>query len=181
MAVASAVLTIPSVLLDFWFAGAEEADYSLLNAGFHALLVAVFVFYISVFRRLLHAKAGFHEVDTPISILIWVSVAVAALDVFGSAGSMSADVINTLILPAAILLAIVTAVFGYKLRDCSDALFGYRDTIGWLSIITGVCAATIVLIPIALGTSIAADIVIAMVLFMAKRELEQTGALQREQ
>ncbi len=68
-------------------------------------------------------------------------------------------------------MGIMSIVYGIKLLNFDQELYGFRKLYAGISIATGVCYATVLLIPLGLLVGIASNIFLAIIFF---REAEMT-------
>lgn len=133
----------------------------IFNLAYSALFVYIFV----MIRRLLNEKAGFHGADRYITTIIALNVVIVVLAALTSIFPGAEVVISMAVLVMLVPAGVVTVIFGVKLLECPDDLFGYLKPFAYLTIASGVMLATIFLMLFAMLTSIATDIVLALIFF----------------
>jgi hypothetical protein len=167
LALASGVLTVPLVLFELATATAEQRLVSdvlaLLQTG-----LAVYLFV--TFRELLHDRFGFFEADGAIGFLIAASVVVFGFSLLRHLPKTPTletllGVASTL---AAAMLGVGSVVFALRLlrlpqRPRQLRLFAFTN------VALGVCLASIVLLPLAIVMSVAADVLMGLIFFEAAR------------
>lgn len=174
LAVVSAVITFPGIILSIISGMVQVKSASLLyleaifNTGTTALTVFIFI----MLKRLLNEKAKFHDVDKYITFLIWVTIILTVIEVLTLPFSEIQGIIGLGVIVLIIPLGIIYIVFGIKLLNCEDNLFGYLKPFSYLSIATGIMMAVVILIPLGMITSIISDIVLALIFFKAVKNIQ---------
>ncbi len=176
LSIVNAVITLPlfvfSLVLDALGGPAAKALSVLLTIATTALFIYVF----TTLKDLLHARFDFHDTDTLISVLIMASVVVAAINLLSTVFSSLEAVIRWLSVLSLIPFGVIFIVFAVKLLNLRDNLFGMLKPLSYLTIATGLCFGTIILIPFGLLTSAASDIILGMVFFRAGRSSNAPAA-----
>jgi hypothetical protein len=173
LAIAQAVLLVPQVLvasaIGLLSVSHPAVDAFVATMSIVGLAVGVYVLYM--FRRLLNDRFNFHGVDVLITALILVNCIAVLL---GLAGMIEGLEVSVGIITAALLVlyGIVSAVFGIKLFKLEDNLFGLLIPFALLTIASGVCIATFLLAPIGVVTEVGA-LVIQGIIFLKAREERQ--------
>jgi hypothetical protein len=157
--VVSAVITLPVFILQL-LASATEAETERVILSIITLLLFVYIFHS--LRRLLNEVYDFHLVDSYITFLIWFNVGGT---IISAVVTQPDATIAILALIALLALGIVMIAFAIKLMKLEDQLAGLLKPFCYLCIAQGVCLASIVLSPLGLLVSMAADIVLALIFF----------------
>lgn len=177
LSVIFAVLHIPYTIYVVLVDITEQNVLSVYLTGvLDTILLAMYVYVMIIFRRLLNQKASFHDLDTLITILIWATIAVwfFGLVTLPFIGSESLAIAAVVFL---ILLGILTVVYGVKLLSCDDALFGHLKMLAYLNIAGGILAGSVVLAVIAPIATAAAAVVAALVFFKSSKLIRDQGSL----
>lgn len=150
----------------------ESKDIKILLT---LISLGIFIYIFLSLRRLLNGRFKFHDVDMYISVLIWGNVILSFSDmaflIYGET-----DMIPSVILVVAfVLLQIVYIIFALKILRLSDNLFGLLKPFSYTSIAGGICLASIVLIPLGLIVSAAADVILGMIFFRAAQQKSYYG------
>lgn len=157
--IVSAVTTFPILIMQYLALSGEsysaQAILSFISLG-------LFIYIFHSLRRLLNEEFDFHLVDTHITVLIWVNVGVT---VISTVVTTPDAVFAIFVLIALVALGIVMISFAITLMKLQDQLAGFLKPFCYLSIAVGVCTASIILIPLGLLASIAADVLLALVFF----------------
>jgi hypothetical protein len=150
----SAVTTLPLFIISFAATSEGRPVSSILD--FISLGLFIYIFYS--LKRLLNEMFNFHLVDTYIMVMICGTV------VFSIANQLDtpSPILATIFL---IALGIVMIAFAIALMKLEDQLGGLLKPLCYLYIFQGVCMASIILIPLGLLVSIAADVLLALIFF----------------
>jgi hypothetical protein len=164
IAIFSAVLTLPLVLVSIFLAVWPENEFlEAANKSLSLVLTALGIYILVTLRKLLHAHR-FHAADLVIALLVGGFVVTEALEIPGALVAPR-EFIDTMLIAFAIVLAVLSAVLGFKVLPAATLVRGPMTTYAYLSIATGICFATLVLIPVGLITSLAETVCLAMVFF----------------
>ena len=183
LAVVGAVISIPYVVLSFMMGFVESPSVQLLylNSLGQIGMTALTIYLLVILRRVLNQKADFHAVDDFITIMIWLLVATTVAGVITNGlPSETQEKIGLLIILLLVPFGVVGAVFGFKLLNCDDDLFGHLKKLAYLNIATGILLGTIVLAVVAPIVSAIADVVLALIFFRGAKIISEHGSLSSE-
>lgn len=165
--IVSAVTTFPILIMQY-LAGESYLAQAILSF----ISLGLFIYIFHSLRRLLNEEFDFHLVDTHIIVLIWITVSVTVISAVVSNPDAAFAIF---VLIALVALGIVMIAFAITLMKLQDQLAGLLKPFCYLTIAQGVCMASIILIPLSLLASIAADVLLALVFFRtADRVLTNT-------
>ena len=156
--IASAVTTFPILIISFSLSGESHPASSILSF----ISLGLFIYIFHSLRRLLNEVFDFHLVDTHIMVMIWINVGVTVISAIVAQPDASFAI---LALIALVAFGIVMIAFAIALMKLEDQLAGLLKPFCYLSIAQGVCTASIILIPLGLLTSVAADVLLALIFF----------------
>jgi len=132
--------------------------------------LGAFVYIFLCLRKLFNMRFKFHDVDTYISVLIWGNVVLSILNLLSLVRSeLEASLIGFL-MGAFILLQIIYIVFAIRILRLPDNLFGLLKPFSYTSIASGICLASIILIPVGFIVSAAADVILGIIFFRAAKQ-----------
>jgi hypothetical protein len=157
--IVSAVTTFPILIMQYLaIFGENYPAQSILSF----ISLGLFIYIFHSLRRLLNEEFDFHLVDAYITALIWINVGVTVI----SAVVTSPDAVFSIFgLIALVALGIVMIAFGITLMKLEDPLGGFLKPFCYLSIAQGVCTASVILILLGFLSSIAADVLLALIFF----------------
>ncbi len=179
LSIIAAGLIIPGLAISLSLEMAKEKSFALLsleglyNIGYGLISVYLFV----MFKRLLNQKASFHEVDTYINLLIWLTIAHMALNVIALPFTEAKELLEMGMYFLLIPIGLIHVVFGAKLLKSEDNLFGYLKPLSYLTIATGIMMALIVLALFAMITCIIGNVILALVFFKSAKLIQTQGSL----
>jgi hypothetical protein len=84
------------------------------------------------------------------------------------------EVIAQVLILVVIALGILQARFGSLLLSLPDELGGLRRPYAYLNIVTGICLASIVLVPIAIVSGAIADVMLGTIFLQSARSISTT-------
>ena len=168
---ASAMLTLPLFLFSLFNQGRTDLPFKLLDAGIQLLGTMLFVVLSMLFRRFLGRRFNFHGADRIIDLMIISNLVICVISLIAAILPTMAEAVAQLVLIAAILLGILQLKFGYILLALPDDLGGMRRPYAYLNMATGVCLASIVLMPVAIVLSAIADVMLGTIFLQASRSI----------
>jgi hypothetical protein len=173
--IVSAVVTLPMMALSLYsgFMAEENTSISSLEVIFSIAYTILYVYIFLVFRRLLNEKSGFHEVDRYITTLIALNVVLTALCLLMLLFPELEETASIVVLVLMVPMGVVATIFGIKLLNCSDNLFGYLKPFAYLNLATGLMLVSVFLMLFTMLTSIAADVVLAIIFFNSANLMEK--------
>ena len=173
LAMASAVLSIPLLLLSHHFYQNDAQGYTLFLTLIQLAGLFLFIYLNSFLKRFLNLRFAFHETDNYIDFLITITV-------FLTLASIGALYLPTLAEPLELfsLLLLVSfgvgqLLFGIKLFNVPDSLQGMLKPFCLFAILTGLLIATIILLPLASLTGAIADVMLGTIFFRACEKPEK--------
>ena len=95
--------------------------------------------------------------------LLWTSIGLSIILYFINMISPDDGDLLVLVIPLGVILGVVTILIGIKLKNCPNSLHGYLKTFSNLTIATGICGASILLLPFALIFQMVALVIQGMI------------------
>jgi len=167
----SAVLSLPLFLLSLRFEGRHDDVARTVQLLLQGVGTGIFVVLIALLRGFLVRNCRFRKANAIITGLILLNLTYALV----SAGSLFAprlaEQLPSLLTPLVILLGIAQAGLGIRLFSLENDLGGMKRPYCWLNIITGICLASLLLIPLAIVASAVADVMLGTIFLQEARRL----------
>ncbi|MFZ5910475.1 MAG: hypothetical protein ACOYYU_10710 [Chloroflexota bacterium] len=177
MAIANALITI-LIIGSFAFFRAHLGEQAEIA---QAILMAVSAWlFICVFlslKKMLNTGFGFYDTDVFIKWITWIKAVLTAVSVvplFVPRAELGVGILGSLIL--IIPMGIILILLSVTLLRLEDNLYELLKPFAYVSIATGFCFTAISLIPFALITGAASDIILGMIFFRAA-ETGKTDAM----
>lgn len=170
-AVTSGVITIPSFMLWAFLDSHPSSGADVFQATLTLIGLALFIYIFSSLLQLLNIRFDFHDTDVLINLLIWINIGAAILNLLVLLVSRLEALIGALLVIALVAFGLIYVAFGVRLLRFSQPLFGLLKPFSYMSIVTGICFATIVLIPVGLMTSAIADVILGIIFFRAAENM----------
>lgn len=175
LAVSSVILTIPALALSIFsgfMAGTSGSTSVVLTVAEMAvsgvnLLITVAV--LLCFKNLLNSYLNITSVDFTIKLLVAANVVLVSLSIAAMPFAPLDFIVGVASLVLLIPYGIIHTVFGVKVLRVDDELYGLRTPFAILTIITGICFATVVLLLIGVVTSMIWGVLMAIIFFRAAR------------
>jgi hypothetical protein len=174
LAIVSAILVVPEIGLGTLL-GLVSPAMSALITPLRIINLAIGIFVLYMFRKLLNERYDFHQTDSVIMILIYTNV----FFFFLGMGEVLFDIIGAdttalslISICAFIPFGIVTVVFGVLLLRLKDDLYGLLKPFAYTTIASGALGATIILAVFGLLAALVALVIQGMVFLRAKEQEE---------
>ena len=164
---ASALLAIPWFLIVYVMGNRQALETKLAESVLLVVGTALFVWLITMLRKLLRARHGFVAADVSISLLIKGTIVITVIGLLGLFSTYLESSVAIVTVIIAIPLGVVQIRFGRALLTLPHDLNGMRNPYAYLTMITGFCQAVIFLMPIALFTSAVADVMLGTIFLHA--------------
>lgn len=175
LAMISAIITLPL----FWWSLASHASKDLqgkiIESTIQVVGTLLFVWLSLLLRRFLNRRFAFHGTDRIINLMIISNLVIGILSLLGTAFPGFEEVISQVLILVAITMGVLQARFGYLLLSVPDELGGLRRPYAYLNIITGICLASIVLVPIAIVCGAIADVMLGTIFLHSARSISTTA------
>ncbi|GAB4300852.1 MAG: hypothetical protein Fur0034_13950 [Desulfuromonadia bacterium] len=160
----NALLTLPVFYMSLRLEEGSEDPTSLaiqISLQWLSIFVSSLVTYALIqYFRTCHATSRFDDI---LGSMIFFSVIVGGIYTAARIAPRLTEQLNILLLATAILQGILLVRFGWMLVS-SSVMFGrYISGYGWLSLVTGVCLLSIVLLPVALVTGAISDLLLGTI------------------
>ncbi len=165
LAMTSALVTIPWLILSFLL----DKNEVWVKVAEGALLVgstALFVYTFLTLRGLLHRHA-FSATDRPIALLIQANVVATVVNLLALVSPSLADGAGVIGIGLVVAIGVFHVLFGLRLFQFPDDLGGLHRPYCYLNMITGICLAALVLLPVGILSSAVADVMLGTVFFRA--------------
>jgi len=186
LAIASAILTLPSVALGLLVEVIRKPAGLLLLGPYLTLSLAAMAFSLYALyrlRNLLNDRYQFHDVDHLIVAIIFGVIALTAVGCVGKVAGVlgrALGIRDAVILPFALTMlavlvvigiatSILSIVFGVKLLRLQDDLYGLLKPFVWCTIAAAVCFVTLILAPLGGLVDAAATILLGIIFLRAAR------------
>lgn len=183
---ASAVLSIPLAGLQIYLmvlsgdhpgAGFLNSGVKFFNVMLTATTVPITVFVLYMLRRLLNDRFDFHRTDKLITTMIWATIVTFPIQI--AAHFMDADTSRRLWLIALasvpvliIFQCVITILFARRLLNMAGDLYGLKRPFARWTIVSVICQATIILMPVGILAALATQIMLGVVFLRAKDDEE---------
>ena len=166
------ILLVPSLWISF-MAGFDigNSNYEVWSKIFLVTDLLLWIVIILIFKKFLNARFGFFAADRYISILIILSVVLSIASWFMGADSEVFSVSSIIYFIMMLPYGIITILFGKKLLSINTS-FKYLSLYAWITIISGVFMASVVLFILALPFGFVSSLVMALIFFNAAREID---------
>jgi hypothetical protein len=167
LAMTSAVLSLPVLLLSYHFYENAEPVYALFLSFMQLAGLSLFIYLNSILKRFLNLRFSFHQTDNYIDFLITINVFLTIAGIGALLVPALAEPLEQYSLLLIISFGVGQLLFGMKLFQVPDSLQGLLKPFCFLTILTGILIATIFLLPLASLTGAVADVMLGAIFFKA--------------
>jgi len=176
LAMTSAVLSIPLLLLSYHFYENDEMGYALFLTFAQLAGLCLFTYLNSFLKRFLNLRFSFHETDNYIDFLITINVFLTLAGIGELFLPALAEPLEQFSLLLIASFGVGQLLFGLKLFQVPDSLYGMLKPFSFLTIFTGILIATILLLPLASLTGAIADVILGTIFFKACEKPEEVAS-----
>lgn len=163
LAMASAVLTLPMFLYSMQLEGRHDESARTVQLLLQGGGTSIFVALIATLRGFLGRNCAFRKGDAIILALILLNLLYAAASSAPLFIPEMGERLQPVLAALVILLGIAQAGLGMRLFALDNDLGGMKRPYCWLNIVTGVCLASLLLIPLGIVTSAVGDVMLATI------------------
>lgn len=175
LAMASAVLSLPMFLFSLQNQGNTAPLFKIVDAVMQVAGTALFVMLTLLLRRFLGRRFNFHDADRIIDLMIITNLIVAVISLVTTFLPSLQQAAAQVILIVVLVMGILQLRFGYVLLALPDDLGGLRRPYAYLTMATGICLASIILVPVAVVLSAVADVMLGTIFLQACRSIKTTA------
>jgi hypothetical protein len=165
LAMLNALLTIPWFIMTFVIAGKEGLLPKLADAVMQVSSTFIFVYTTVMLRTLLNRRYAFHLTDRFIDWLVKANIVLTAVSLIGIISPDVASSAGTFALILIVPLGVIQILFGLKLQQLPSDLEGLLRPYCYLTMATGLCLASIVMLPVGIITGAISDIMLGTIFF----------------
>jgi hypothetical protein len=175
LAMTSAVLSIPLLLLSYHFYENDETGYALFLSFSQLAGLYLFIYLNSFLKKFLNLRFSFHEADNYIDFLITTYAFLTLAGICALFLSALAEPLELFSLLLIVSFGVGQLLFGIKLFQVPDSLDGMLKPFCIFTILTGILVATIFLLSLASLTGALADVMLGTIFFKAAGKPEEVA------
>jgi hypothetical protein len=168
----SAILTIPWLILSLMIAGEREVMLKGVEAVMLAAGTALTVYLLLTLQRLLREGYRFILAEAPIKLLIRINIIAAGVSILGLAIPTLESSLATFSVVVVVILGILQIILGIRLLKLAAGFQGLWTPYCYLNIVTGICLAAVVLVPVGMITGAIADVMLGTIFFQIAETLK---------
>ncbi|BCS53833.1 hypothetical protein GSVR_21410 [Geobacter sp. SVR] len=177
LAMVSAILTLPLFVISLQLDARGGRSILIAQLLMQISSTLIFVVLTGLLRSFLVRNCLFRGADRPLFFLILLNCVYAAFSSMALLDPQSKEQFQTVLMTLVVALGMLQALFGYLLRRMENDLGGFKRAFSSLNVFTGVCLASLVLIPVGVLASAVADVMLATIFF---REVDRQGHLPED-
>jgi len=162
-------LTVATVILEKMSGG--HLLFSIINIGKYFLSMAVTVYIFYMFRKLLNDRYNFNQVNWIITVFIIYSILTFFVSLLAIVPDLKLAVMIG-ILVMMVPFGVLNIIFGVRMLKLQDDLFGLLKPFAYLYIAAGICAVSVILMPLGMLVAIATLFIEGMIFLRTKEQVE---------
>jgi hypothetical protein len=168
--ITNALIAIPSLAMSWFLETVKGIGPMLSQAILTVVGLGLFLYVIYSFRRLLNGRFKFHDVDIYISLMIWGNIVLAVLSLLSLGTANLESFMEILTVAALIVFGILSIMFATRLLRLSGDLYGLLKPFSYTQIVSGICLASVFLLPVAILVGAVADVILGVIFFRAAEQ-----------
>lgn len=168
---ASAMMTLPMFLSSLLLEGRHDEAARTMQILMQCLGTIIFMALTSSLRYFLVRNCSYKKADGIILCLITFNIIYAVTASSGLYLPKAGEQLKPLMAVFVVLLGIAQAGLGMRLFELPSDLGGMKRPYCWLNIATGLCTASMLLIPVGIVTSAVGDLMLGTIFFQEARRL----------
>jgi hypothetical protein len=177
LSITSALFAIPSLAMYLFLGTIVGPGAKLAQAILTIVSLGLFLYIVTSFRKLLNSRFRFHDVDIYISLLIWVNVALSLFSLLALENTLVDWGMNILSTVGLIVQGIILIMFATRLLRLPYSLHSLLKPYSYVSIVSGICAITIILFWAAIIAGAVADAILGIIFFRAAEQPPSTSEM----
>jgi hypothetical protein len=170
ISIANAVFTIPAIVMSFFLESAEGTGPRLAQAILIVVGLGLFIYVLLFLKQLLHLRFRFHDVDLYISYLLWGNLSLSLFHLLSLVSPEFEWAVAILSILAYIFFGILSILFSSRLLRLPYRFYGLLKAYCYITMISGACFVTVVLLPLGILVGAASDVILGIVFFRAAEE-----------
>lgn len=167
LAMTSAILTIPALLLSYHLATTGMQVDHVLLATLELLGLVLFTAIMLLFKKLLNSHFLYHKADNYCDFLVTTYIFFTAANISSLFLPSLQDPLDLFSLLLACAMGIAQIFLGFTLFRLPGTLYGMLKPYCILTITTGILVTSIVLLPIAMLVGAISDVMLGTIFFHA--------------
>ncbi len=170
ISITSSLFTVPAVAMSFYLESTEGADSRMIQAVLILVSLGLFIYILLSLKQLLNVRFRFHDVDIYISYLLWGNLSLSLFLFLALANQEFESAVSILSVLAYIFFGILSVLFAKKLLRLPYSLYGLLKPYCYITLASGVCFITVILIPVGILTGAVTDFILGIIFFRAAEQ-----------
>jgi hypothetical protein len=170
ISIANGLFTVPAVGMSFYLGSDEGIGTAMAQALLTLVSLGLFLYILSTLRLLLNVRFRFHEVDVFISYLMWGNLSLSLFHLLTLITREFEWAVGVLSVIAYIFFGILSILFATRLLKLPGGLYGLLKPFSYLSLLSGICFVSVMLLPVGILVGAASDVVLGVIFFRAAEE-----------
>lgn len=166
-AMSSAVLSLPLIYLSFRMEGRPDLAARIMLTLLQIFGTVVFVIVTTLLKRFLNVQFSFHETDGYIDLMIKINIVIGVFAALSYHVRALEESIGIFILLVTVVFGIIEVIFGLRLLRLPNDLRGLLKPYCYVNVATGICLASIAMVPFGIVTGAVSDVMLGTIFFQA--------------
>jgi hypothetical protein len=170
LSITNAIFTIPAIAMSFFLESMEGTEARIAQAILVVASLGLFVYILLSLKQLLNSRFRFHDVDIFISYLLWGNLSLSLFHILSLVNKEFESAVSILSVMAYIFFGILSIMFATKLLKLPDSLYGLLKPYCKITIVSGVCFVTIILLPVGILAGAITDVILGVIFLRAAEQ-----------
>ena len=167
LSITNAVITIPIFVLSIFLVSTTARHAKAIQVVLTLVSLGLFIRIFWSPKELLNSRFQFHGVDLYISLLIGINIAISILSFLAMKSNLFEWAMNILSTMALMAQGIILIMFATRLLRLPENLYGLLKPYSHITIVSGICAITIILFWAAIIAGAVTDVILGIIFFRA--------------
>ena len=170
LSITNAIFTIPAIAMSFFLESMEGTEARFVQAVLVVVSLGLFVYILLSLKQLLNSRFRFHDVDIFISYLLWGNLSLSLFHILSLVNKEFESAVSILSVMAYIFFGILSIMFATRLLKLPDTLYGLLKPYCKITIVSGVCFITILLLPVGILAGAITDVILGVIFLRAAEQ-----------
>lgn len=173
LAMTSAFFSLPTAYLSVWLDGRSDIYANGIQTAIQAVGTLLFLAIVLNLKRFLNYFYRFHDTDKNIALMVMASMSAGAVVIGMFTFPPLKESLGSVVLAILVVQGVVQTQFGYKLLRLPDDLGGMLKPFCYANMATGICMASVILIPLGILASAISDLMLGTIFLNRSKRMEE--------
>lgn len=166
-----AAITVPTLILSFSGIVSEDDNFEIASHALEFLSTFLWIYLLLALKKFIELRFQLKSLTAYVDSLIVITLLLMAFGFLLDQDPEAISVGMIMYFGLIVVYAVISFLLGRKLLSIKEE-YPYIRAFSWTIMISGVCMATIILLLLAIPIGIASDILLALLFFKGRKELD---------